>query len=123
MPSSGASELTSSAMNIINIVSKPNARRRNQLFSEVESHQGYLRRFAMALMRGAAQVEEVVQEVLLAALAGIDRFSEQSDSLRQLAVRYAEGARVESAGCNTARNVTRKNGNEDLPASDTNDHP
>ena len=77
----------------------------------------------MALMRGAAQVEEVVQEALLAALAGIDRFSEQSDSLRQLAVRYAEGARVESAGCNTAMNVTRKNGNEDLPESDANDRP
>jgi|GEM_PF-2251066 len=107
MPSSGASELTSSAMNIINIVSKPNARRRNQLFSEVESHQGYLRRFAMALMRGAAQVEEVVQEVLLTALAGIDRFYGKSDFLRRLAVRYAEGARVESAGCNTAKNVTR----------------
>lgn len=117
MALSGASELTSSAMNIINIVSKPNARRRNQLFSEVESHQGYLRRFAMALMRGAAQVEELVQEVLLAALAGIDRFYGKSDFLRRLAERYAEGsfaesarvesARVESAGCNTAKNVTR----------------
>ena len=76
MALSGASELTSSAMNIINIVSKPNARRRNQLFSEVESHQGYLRRFAMALMRGAAQVEEVVQEVLLADFMGSLIFSD-----------------------------------------------
>lgn len=61
----------------------------------------------MALKRDAAQAEEVVQETLLTALAGIDRFYGKSDFLRRLAFRYAEGARVESAGCNTAKNVTR----------------
>lgn len=106
-PLSGASDLTSLATNTINIVPKPNAQRRNRFFSKVESQQGYLLRFAMALKRDAAQAEEVVQETLLTALAGIDRFYGKSDFLRRLAFRYAEGARVESAGCNTAKNVTR----------------
>ena len=60
MALSGASELTSSAMNIINIVSKPNARRRNQLFSEVESHQGYLRRFAMAQLQNSTHFADLI---------------------------------------------------------------
>jgi len=65
-------------VNITNTDSKPTTQRHNQLFSEVESHHGYLLRFAMARLRDTAQAEEVVQEALLAGLAGIDSFSGQS---------------------------------------------
>ena len=51
------------------------------LFAEVESHRGYLLRFAVAKLRDAGQAEEVVQEALLAALDGVGGFSGQS-SLR-----------------------------------------
>ncbi|MEO8103097.1 MAG: sigma-70 family RNA polymerase sigma factor [Betaproteobacteria bacterium] len=51
------------------------------LFKEVESHRGYLLRFAVAKLRDTGQAEEVVQEALLAALDGVGGFSGQS-SLR-----------------------------------------
>jgi RNA polymerase sigma-70 factor (ECF subfamily) len=51
------------------------------LFAEVESHRGYLLRFALARLRDGGQAEEVVQEALLAALEGVEGFSGQS-SLR-----------------------------------------
>ncbi len=51
---------------------------RRALFAEVESHRGYMLRFATAKLRDADQAEEVVQEALLAALDGIDSFSGQS---------------------------------------------
>ena len=51
------------------------------LFVEVESHRGYLLRFAVAKLRDTGQAEEVVQEALLAALDGVGGFSGQS-SLR-----------------------------------------
>ncbi len=51
------------------------------LFAEVESHRGYLVRFATAKLRDGDQAEEVVQEALLAALDGVGSFSGQS-SLR-----------------------------------------
>ena len=57
---------------------KLGVQRRTQLFSEVESHRGYLMRFATARLRDSAQAEEVVQEALLAALVGIDSFSGQA---------------------------------------------
>jgi len=52
--------------------------KRRTLFAEIESHRGYLLRFATAKLRDAEQAEEVVQEALLAALDGIDSFSGQS---------------------------------------------
>jgi RNA polymerase sigma-70 factor (ECF subfamily) len=48
------------------------------LFAEVESHRGYLLRFAVAKLRDAEQAEEVVQEALLAALESVHGFSGQS---------------------------------------------
>ena len=51
------------------------------LFAEVESHRGYLLRFATAKLRDVAQAEEVVQEALLSALDGVGGFAGQS-SLR-----------------------------------------
>ena len=51
---------------------------RQALFIQVDSHRGYLLRYATARLRDSAQAEEVVQEALLAALAGIDSFSGQS---------------------------------------------
>ena len=51
------------------------------LYAEVESHRGYLIRFATAKLRDADQAEECVQEALLAALDGVAGFSGQS-SLR-----------------------------------------
>jgi RNA polymerase sigma-70 factor, ECF subfamily len=48
---------------------------RQDLFLEVESHRGYLLRYATARLRDGMQAEEVVQEALLAALAGIDSFA------------------------------------------------
>ncbi len=51
---------------------------REQLFTEVDSHRGYLLRYATARLRDGMQAEEVVQEALLAALTGIDSFSGQS---------------------------------------------
>ncbi len=48
------------------------------LFAEVESHRGYLLRYATAKLRDAGQAEEVVQEALLAALEGVGGFSGQS---------------------------------------------
>jgi RNA polymerase sigma-70 factor, ECF subfamily len=60
--------------------SKNNNPRENQrvLFVEVETHRGYMLRFATAKLRDADQAEEVVQEALLAALDGIGSFSGQS---------------------------------------------
>ena len=52
--------------------------KKQALFAEVESHRGYMLRFATAKLRDADQAEEVVQEALLAALDGIDSFSGQS---------------------------------------------
>ena len=51
---------------------------RQALFIQVDSHRSYLLRYATARLRVGAQAEEVVQEALLAALAGIDSFSGQS---------------------------------------------
>jgi len=51
------------------------------LFAEVESHRGYLLRFAMAKLRDAEHAEDVVQEALVAALDGVGGFAGQS-SLR-----------------------------------------
>ena len=51
------------------------------LYAEVESHRGYLLRFATAKLRDGDQAEEVVQEALLAALEGVGSFAGQS-SLR-----------------------------------------
>lgn len=51
------------------------------LFAEVESHRGYLLRYATAKLRDGGQAEEVVQEALLAALEGVGGFAGQS-SLR-----------------------------------------
>ncbi|MCY7386818.1 MAG: sigma-70 family RNA polymerase sigma factor [Burkholderiales bacterium] len=48
------------------------------LFAEVETHRGYMLRFATAKLRDVGQAEEVVQEALLAALDGIASFSGQS---------------------------------------------
>lgn len=51
------------------------------LFTEVESHRGYLLRFATAKLRDAEQAEDVVQEALVSALDGLGGFAGQS-SLR-----------------------------------------
>lgn len=60
--------------------SKNNNPHENQraLFVEVETHRGYMLRFATAKLRDMDQAEEVVQEALLAALDGIGSFSGQS---------------------------------------------
>lgn len=50
-------------------------------FADVESHRGYLVRYARAQLRDAEQAEEVVQEALLAALEGLESFGGKS-SLR-----------------------------------------
>src|SRR3954468_17573105 len=50
-------------------------------FAEIQSHRPYLVRYATAQLRDSALAEEVVQEALLAALEGIDRFGGRS-SLR-----------------------------------------
>ena len=63
---------------LTNSESSKNTARRTQLFTEIESHRGYLIRFATAKLRDGAQAEEVVQETLLAALSGVDSFSGQS---------------------------------------------
>ena len=51
------------------------------LYAEVETHRGYLLRFAIAKLRDREPAEEVVQEALLAALEGVGGFAGQS-SLR-----------------------------------------
>jgi RNA polymerase sigma-70 factor, ECF subfamily len=50
-------------------------------FQDVESHRGYLIRYARAQLRDDQQAEEVVQEALLAALEGLGGFNAKS-SLR-----------------------------------------
>ena len=50
----------------------------NALCREVESHRGYMLRFATAKLRDPDQAEEVVQEALLAAIEGIASFSRQA---------------------------------------------
>lgn len=47
-------------------------------FADVESHRGYLIRYARAQLRDAEQAEEVVQEALLAALEGLAGFGGKS---------------------------------------------
>ncbi|MBI3716594.1 MAG: sigma-70 family RNA polymerase sigma factor [Betaproteobacteria bacterium] len=51
---------------------------KDQLFLEIDSHRGYMIRFATAKLRDAEQAEEVVQEALLAALDSVGGFSGQS---------------------------------------------
>lgn len=53
----------------------------NPRFAEIESHRGYLVRYALAQLRDAQLAEEAVQEALLAALEGIGSFQGNS-SLR-----------------------------------------
>jgi RNA polymerase sigma-70 factor, ECF subfamily len=48
---------------------------KNALFLEIESHRGFLIRYATAKLREKNEAEEVVQEALLAALSGIESFS------------------------------------------------
>ena len=48
---------------------------KTSLFIEIESHRGYLIRFATARLREADAAEEVVQEALLAALDGVSNFA------------------------------------------------
>jgi RNA polymerase sigma-70 factor (ECF subfamily) len=50
-------------------------------YAEIQSHQGYLMRYALALLRDSQLAEEAVQEALLAALEGIGSFDGRS-SLR-----------------------------------------
>jgi len=50
-------------------------------FAQIESHRPYLLRYALARLRDAQLAEEAVQECLVAALEGIDRFAAGS-SLR-----------------------------------------
>lgn len=47
-------------------------------FAEVQSHRPYLVRYALAQLRDAELAEEAVQETLLAALEGLDRFKGES---------------------------------------------
>src|SRR3954465_12979894 len=47
-------------------------------FAEIEGHRPYLVRYALAQLRDPQLAEEAVQECLLAALEGIDRFAGQS---------------------------------------------
>src|SRR4051812_34605952 len=47
-------------------------------YTEIEGHRPYLVRYAMAQLRDAQLAEEAVQECLLAALEGIERFAGQS---------------------------------------------
>ena len=64
-------------MTQVNCLSELNPSRQ-ALVIQVDSHRSYLLRYATARLRDSAQAEEVVQEALLAALAGIDSFSGQS---------------------------------------------
>ncbi|MEP7157527.1 MAG: sigma-70 family RNA polymerase sigma factor [Betaproteobacteria bacterium] len=48
------------------------------LYAEVESHRGYLLRFAVAKLRDSEQAEDVVQEALVSALDGLGGFAGQS---------------------------------------------
>jgi len=50
-------------------------------YAEIQSHQGYLMRYALAQLRDSQLAEEAVQEALLAALEGIGSFDGRS-SLR-----------------------------------------
>ena len=59
--------------------SKPNPV--SPTFQDVQSHRGYLVRYARAQLRDEMQADEVVQEALLAALEGLKGFSGKS-SLR-----------------------------------------
>jgi RNA polymerase sigma-70 factor (ECF subfamily) len=47
-------------------------------FAEIEGHRPYLLRYALAQLRDPQLAEEAVQECLLGALEGIDRFAGQS---------------------------------------------
>ena len=47
-------------------------------FAEIESHRGYLVRYATAQLRDSQLAEEVVQEALVAALEGVGKFDGRS---------------------------------------------
>jgi RNA polymerase sigma-70 factor (ECF subfamily) len=47
-------------------------------FAEIESHRGYLLRYAIAQLRDTQLAEEAVQEALVAALEGISKFDGRS---------------------------------------------
>jgi RNA polymerase sigma factor (sigma-70 family) len=50
----------------------------NPRFDEIESHRGYLVRYALSQLRDQQLAEDAVQEALLAALEGIGRFDGRS---------------------------------------------
>ena len=50
----------------------------NPRFAEIESHRGYLVRYALSQLRDQQLAEEAVQEALLAALEGVGKFDGRS---------------------------------------------
>ncbi len=87
-------------------------------FTDVESHRGYLIRYARAQLRDSEQAEEVVQEALLAALEGLAGFNGKS-ALRTWLTSILRFKIIDLQRALTAERAQRLTANDEIESAET----